>query len=184
VILRRASSYQRRRPAPASASASPQSAPVAELQRRWYAESGQPARRLLVESFILLDPWLAACTRSVPFWTIFSTRPSVQGLQRSLSATAPYLEIVAASFAHGVASIGVARPEHWCALFRHAQHGGRLLGTRPQAFPEDFAVFARFHRELEAIPELYLPPPSLPLERALATNRSLQAQPVPAALVR
>ena len=182
--MRRASPYQRRRPAPASASAAPQSAPVAELQRRWYAESGQPARRLLVESFILLDPWLAVRTRSVPFWTTFSTRPSLEALQRYLSATAPYPEIVAALFAHGVASIGVARPEHWCALFRHAEHGGRLLGTRPQAFPEDFAVFARFHRELEAIPERYPPPPPLPLDRALATIRSLQARPAPAALAR
>jgi hypothetical protein len=105
-------------------------------------------------------------------------------LQCYLSAAAPYPEIVATLFAHGVASIAVARPEHWCALFRHAEHGGRLLGTRPQAFPEDFAVFARFHRELEAIPERYPPPPPLPLDRALATIRSLQAQPAPPALVR
>ena len=145
---------------------------------------GQPARRLLVESFILLDPWLAVRTRSVPFWTTFSTGPSLEALQRYLSAAAPYPEIVAASFAHGVASIGVARPEQWSALFRHAEHGGRLLGTRPQAFPEDFAVFARFHRELEAVPERYPPPPPLPLERALAMIRNLQAQPAAPALAR
>jgi len=160
------------------------SAPVAELQRRWYAESGQPARRLLVESFILLDPWLAARTRSVAFWTTFSTQPSVESLQCYLSAAAPYPEIVATLFAHGVASIGVAGPEHWCSLFRHAEHGGRLLGTRPQAFPEDFAVFARFHRELAAIPERYPPPSPLPLERALAMLGSLQAEPAAPALAR
>jgi hypothetical protein len=160
------------------------SAPVAELQRRSYADSGQPARRLLVESFILLDPWLATRTRSVAFRTTFGTRPSLEALRRYLGVARPYPEIVATLFAHGVASIGIARPEDWCALFRHAEHGGRLLGTRARAFPEDFAVFARFHRELEAIPERYAPPPPLPLDRALATIRSLLAQPAPAALAR
>jgi hypothetical protein len=35
--------------------------------------------------------------------------------------------------------------------------------TRPDAFPEDFAVFARFNRELRAIPERHPAPDPLPL---------------------
>jgi hypothetical protein len=41
-------------------------APVADLHRLWYARSGVPARRVLAEFFVLLDPWLAVRTRSVP----------------------------------------------------------------------------------------------------------------------
>jgi hypothetical protein len=35
--------------------------------------------------------------------------------------------------------------------------------TRPDAFPEDFAVFARFNRKLRAIPERHPAPDPLPL---------------------
>jgi hypothetical protein len=56
--------------------------------------------------------------------------------------------------------------------------------ARARTPPEDFAVFARFHRALEAIPERYPAPPPLPLEEALATIGSVESRPAPPALVR
>jgi hypothetical protein len=141
-------------------------APVAELCRRWYARSGVPARRLLVESFVLLDPRLAARTRSVPFWTTFPVESSARALERYLDEAEPYDEIRIALFAHGARSIGLARPERWRAALARARKRGAFLGTRPKAFPEDFAVFARFHRELSALPERHPVPDPLPLAEA------------------
>ena len=141
------------------------SAPVAELYRRWYAQHDQPTRRLLVESFILLDPWLAMRTRSIPFWTTFSTERSARALEDYLQQAEPYDEIMAAQFAHGIESIGIADPERWRSLFHYARSGGRHLGTRPDAFPEDFAVFARFNRALRSLPERYPPLPPMALDR-------------------
>jgi hypothetical protein len=66
---------------------------VADLYRRWYARSGVPARRLLVESFVLLDPWLVARTRSVPFWATFPVERSARALERYLDRAEPYDEI-------------------------------------------------------------------------------------------
>ena len=43
---------------------------------------------------------------------------------------------------------------------------GAFLGTRPRAFPENFAVFARFHRALSALPERHPMPDPLPLAEA------------------
>jgi hypothetical protein len=141
-------------------------APVADLYRRWYANSGRPARRLLVESFVLLDPWLVARTRSVPFWTTFPVERSARALERYLDGAEPYDEIRIALFAHGLQSIGVAPPERWRAALARAPKCGAFLATRAKAFPEDFAVFARFHRELSALPEREPVPRPLVLEEA------------------
>jgi hypothetical protein len=138
-------------------------APVADLHRRWYAENGLPTHRLLVESFVLLDPWLAMRTGQVPFWTTFPIERSAVALERYLDAADPYDEIRVALFAHGMSSIGVAPPKRWRPALARARRHGAFLGTRPSAFPEDFAVFARFNRELRAIPERHPAPDPLPL---------------------
>ena len=51
---------------------------VADLYRRWYEERGLPANRLLIESFILLEPYWALRTGSVPFWTKFNMEPDLE----------------------------------------------------------------------------------------------------------
>jgi hypothetical protein len=150
-------------------------APVADLHRRWYAQSGVPAHRLLVESFVLLDPWLAVRTGSVPFWTTFPIERSAVALERYLASADPYDEIRVALFAHGMSSIGVAPPERWRAVLARARRHGAFLGTRPDAFPEDFAVFARFNRELRAIPERHPLPDPLPLTAVEEITSKLQA---------
>ena len=138
-------------------------APVADLHRGWYAQSGLSAHRLLVESFVLLDPWLAVRTGSVPFWTTFPIERSAASLERYLDRAETYDEILIALFAHGMRSIGVAPPERWRPALARARRHGAFLGTAPGAFPEDFAVFARFNRELRALPERHPAPNPLPL---------------------
>lgn len=152
------------------------SASIAELYRNWYAQSGVPARRLLVESFILLEPMLAARTRSVPFWTTFSTGRSVRALERYLEHSEHCDEVAATLFAHGVESVGVARPAQWESVITRAGSRSRLLGNRARAFPADFAVFARFYRALAAIPERFPVPESLSLEEAEATIAAITAR--------
>lgn len=40
---------------------------VADLYRWWYHARGVPGLRLLVDSFILMEPWWTPRTGSVPF---------------------------------------------------------------------------------------------------------------------
>jgi len=44
---------------------------VADLHRWWYHRHGLPARRLVIESFVLLDPRLTLTSASVPYWSKF-----------------------------------------------------------------------------------------------------------------
>jgi hypothetical protein len=66
---------------------------VAELYRWWYRARGLPAERLLVDSFILMDPWWTLRLGAVPFWVKFNTEGSAAALERHLDDAEPYDEI-------------------------------------------------------------------------------------------
>ncbi|MCK7624349.1 hypothetical protein MUU72_14770 [Streptomyces sp. RS10V-4] len=124
---------------------------VADLYRAWYEERQLPADRLLVESFLLLDPWQALRTGSVPYWAVFGTESCRAGLAAYLDSTAPYDEIRALLFNHGTESIGLAGAEDWRRTAARARKLGVLTGVDAAAYPRDFAGLVRTHRELRKV---------------------------------
>jgi hypothetical protein len=118
---------------------------VADLYRWWYDRLGVGRRRLVVDSFILMDPYWTIRTRSVPFWMVFNKEPSFRALEGYLGATADWNELFITLFSHGVESIGLVPIDWWRSLFPRAARAGDFIGVDPRAFPRDFAVFARYH---------------------------------------
>ena len=47
----------------------------------WRASRGVADNRLVVDSFILMEPYWTTHTRSVPFWMVFNTEGSFQALE-------------------------------------------------------------------------------------------------------
>jgi pimeloyl-ACP methyl ester carboxylesterase len=135
---------------------------VADLYRWWYRRRGRPAQRLLVESFVLLDPHLTLATGSVPYWSDFPVEPSAEALERYLDGAEPFDEILLTLFSHGTDGVGVAPVERWRALMGRARRHSAFLGVDPDAFPRDFGSFGRFHRELSELPRV-APPARLTL---------------------
>lgn len=133
---------------------------VADLHRWWNERRGLPSTRLLVDSFILMEPYWCLGTGSVPFWMVFNTEGSFAALQSYLS-TRVFEEIYAALFSHGVDSIGLPSAAEWRELIEHASVRSKFIGVDPSAFPRDFAVYARYHDALlHAVPQRYpLPAP-------------------------
>ncbi|XYI02662.1 alpha/beta fold hydrolase [Sorangium sp. So ce1128] len=139
---------------------------VADLYRAWYAELGRPTGRLLVESFALIEPWWALRTASIPFWTVFPVEPAAAALEAYLDRTAPFDDIHAMLFSHGVESAGLAHLARWRALLSRARRKSALLGVEEEAFPRDFAVFTRYNDALKReIEERYPMPRPLSVER-------------------
>lgn len=134
---------------------------VADLHRWWYRRRGLPARRLLIESFVLLDPRLTLSSASVPYWSKFPVDASADAVARYLDTTEPYDEIRLALFSHGTESVGVAPIERWRALLDLARLHGGFLGVEQTRFPRDFASFGRFHRQLGALRPQVEPPSTL-----------------------
>jgi hypothetical protein len=124
---------------------------VADLYRWWYRERGLPDDRLLVESFILLEPWWTLAAGLVPLWTTFNTEDAAVPVERYLDQRPPFAEIHLTLFAHGVESVGLAPIERWRAIVNRATGDGRMAGVDPRAYPRDFASFVRYHHALKRI---------------------------------
>jgi hypothetical protein len=132
---------------------------IAGLFRDWYAHHGLPTGRLLVSSFLLLDPVLAIRTGLVPYWALFGTQPSLDRLIGYLSRTAEYDDIRLTVFPHGTQSIGLPGIGEWQAALGHARRDGQLLAIEPRRYPRHFRALSGFHRELSQLPRMPAMPP-------------------------
>lgn len=138
---------------------------VADFHREWYAQRGWPGNRLLVESFVLQEPYWALRTGSVPYWMTFNMQPSLDGLHRYLDESDPYDQIYLMLFAHGVDSIGLPPIDAWREVLARARQEGRFLGLDPRTYPAHFAAFGRYSQDLRRNVATRHPlPESLPLE--------------------
>ena len=137
---------------------------VADLYRSWYARRGIEPARLLVESFILMEPYWALRTASVPYWSEFAVEPSVERLEAYLDGTDPYDEIRVMLFSHGTEGIGLARPDRWRGVLRRARRLGDFLGVDEDAFPRDFGALARYHPAVKSLPQRHPLPDPLTLD--------------------
>jgi hypothetical protein len=138
---------------------------VADLYRWWYEERELPANRLLIESFILLEPWWTLRTGSVPFWAKFNMEPDLEWIENYLGKTEPYEEIRAMLFSHGVKSVGLPPIERWQTVLSRARERGSFVGVTEEKFPKDYATFIRYHMDLKKIPSRFPMPGPLSLDR-------------------
>jgi hypothetical protein len=124
------------------------SAAVADMHREWLLDAGRPADRLLVESFVMLDPIGVNQAGLVPYWTAFPVQDALHSVAGYLRERR-YREIDVLLFPHGVRSAGIAEPQDWLRL---REHGGvvRLPATDTGRYPADFAALAAYS---SAIPE-------------------------------
>lgn len=150
---------------------------VADAYRQWQKQLNRPTGSILVESFILAEPWLSIRYNLTPFWSVFSVKPSLERLRQYLEkcekTDRSYQRAIMFLFCSGVHSVGLAEVEEWKAVLK--KHLGQepdkndllLLGTDDRSFPKDFGFPARYHSELvQAVDatDQYVMPPSLPLD--------------------
>jgi hypothetical protein len=139
---------------------------VADLYRWWNRQRHVVGNRLLVESFVLLEPFWTIRTGSVPYWMVFNKEPSAVDLQAYLDARDPFDEIYLMLFSHGVESIGLASIQRWKSLLGRARKKGEFLGVDEKLFPRDFASLSRYNvRVREMIAARYPLPAPLSVER-------------------
>ena len=140
---------------------------VADLYRWWYRERGyHQASRLLLESFIVMEPYWALRTGCAPFWMTFNLEPSLRWVHQYLDQTDPFDEIYVMLFSHGVDSIGLPSIEEWRTVPRRARKRGSFVSVGERKFPRDFGVFARYHPDLKKkIPARYPMPGPLALSQ-------------------
>jgi hypothetical protein len=125
---------------------------VADLYRAQLRRVGMSGARLLVESFILLDPHHVLRAGLVPYWSFFPVSRAAWQLRDYLESAGPYDEIDVLLFSNGVRSQGQAGPDVWRSLAQQARRRGRLLAVDERRFPADFGTFGRYGPALRRIP--------------------------------
>ncbi|MDQ2077196.1 hypothetical protein [Marinimicrobium sp. ABcell2] len=138
---------------------------VADFYRDWYRLRGLKANRLLVESFISMEPYWALRTGSVPFWMKFNMEPSVECVEKYLDNSEPFDEINLMLFNNGVEAAGFPQIDRWKKVLERARRRGRFIGVRPDLHPRDFGALARYHTDMKKLAPRYPIPGPLPLKR-------------------
>jgi hypothetical protein len=138
---------------------------AALVYRDWYRKLGFEPARLIVDNFILMDPYRTLRLHALPFWLLFSVDRSAVRLQQFLDREPPFDEIDLMLFSHGTEGVGLAPIGTWRDLLAKAQREGRFLGVDETRYPRDFATFIRFHYALEKLGLPFELPPPCPLQR-------------------
>lgn len=126
------------------------------------------ANRLLVESFIMLEPYWALRTGSVPFWMKFNMDPSADAMERYLDSHEAFDEINLMLFNNGVEAVGFPQIERWQRLLDRARRQGQFIGVSEELHPRDFGALGRYYIETrQKIKARYPLPRPLPLARLL-----------------
>jgi hypothetical protein len=143
---------------------------TADFYRDWQGQEKRSRTRLLVESFILLDPQWVLQAGAIPYWTVFSVKPSLKRAVDYVTGAdtgKAFDEILIMLFPHGVESVGLAPVKDWEVLCPYALSGCRFIGVDRKVYPRDFAAFLRYHRELWQRCESGQAPASVPLSKVL-----------------
>jgi len=144
---------------------------TAAICRQWYRDAGIEPTRVVVDSFLLMEPLTTMRLHALPFWLLFGVEPSADALQCFLDTEGPFDAIDLMLFSHGTESIGLATIERWRALLARATRDGRFAGVDERRYPRDFATFARFGRALARREPQAAPPPPLAPSRFEALLR-------------
>jgi hypothetical protein len=134
------------------------SGPIADLQYSLLADAGITADRLLVESFLLIDPTRTREAGLVALWTMFPVESAVRATADHLwSNPARYRSVHIGLFPHGVESRGIAEPSLW----RETLSGVEVdfLGVDTRRYPADFAALVRYGAALRQMPRPSAPAP-------------------------
>jgi hypothetical protein len=157
------------------------SGPVAGIQRAWLNGAGITADRLLVESFLLIDPTRTRQAGLVPMWTMFPVASAVEATTDYLrSAAASYRSVHIGLFPHGVRSHGIAEPALWLEKLGRIGVDVSFMGVDRRRFPADFAALVGYGSALRRMPRPAATPPqpgTLPVAEALDALAKTPGQP-------
>lgn len=148
------------------------SAPVADMFRWWYRQQDTLSDRLLVETFNMISPHLTLKKRCVPYWLAFIVDDSAADLETFLDRSKPFEEIYMMVLSHGKDSAGRTPIPRWEGLMKRAEKKNAFIGTDPEEYPLDMAVYARYSRDLrKKMKKDHPSPPPLNVQKALEQLR-------------
>eukprot|EP00026_Physarum_polycephalum_P001444 Phypoly_transcript_01445.p1 GENE.Phypoly_transcript_01445~~Phypoly_transcript_01445.p1 ORF type:complete len:553 (-),score=92.02 Phypoly_transcript_01445:899-2557(-) len=147
---------------------------VADLYRSWYTELGLPSDRMLISSFILMEPFHTLRMGLIPFWTAFSVETCADDVENYLKEQMqegnPIATAFSFLFSHGTESLGIATLDRWRAILKSNKNVTTpppvtdevFIGVDTECFPKDFASVVNYNPDLKRrISERFAMPPNM-----------------------
>ncbi|KEO75747.1 hypothetical protein [Anditalea andensis] len=122
---------------------------VAELYKWFYHKNGVLTNRLVVESFIMHDPYWMLKTGSIPFWMKFNMETSAARLKEYLEKSDQYDEIYLMLFSHGTEGIGFTGIEDWKKIIGKSRYKNDFLGVDTEKFPWDLGSMIMYNKDFQ-----------------------------------
>lgn len=122
---------------------------VAELYKWFYKKNGILHNRLVVESFIMHDPYWMLKTGSIPFWMKFNMETSAGRLKEYLEKSEQYEEIYLMLFSHGTEGIGFTGINEWKQIISKAGSKSDFLGVDTEKFPWDLGSMVMYNKDFK-----------------------------------
>lgn len=135
---------------------------VADLYHWWYAQRRITARRLLVEYFLMMEPFWTLRTASIPFWLTFNKEPSADTLEMYLDRTGLMDEIYMMLFSHGVDSVGLVPSSGGVRSWPATENAGHSSGSMRKpilAISPPLSATRQRSREFRSLPNPWLADP-------------------------
>lgn len=137
---------------------------VSDYYQQWYKSMNHIPKQLLVENFVMIEPYWSVRLGLVPFWGLFPVQRSAAALRRYMQScekrgikyTNGYLML----FCSGVDSVGFANIEDWRNSIAIPS---KLLGVDESKFPADFGYPAKFNKDIKNLTKTINPIPMPPL---------------------
>jgi hypothetical protein len=125
------------------------SAFVADCHRWWFSRRGHEPDSLLVSCFANIDPHTALQARSVPYWLVFNTSVSADGLEQFCRERS-FKQAHVTLMANGVTGIGSVSLAQWRTILSNVAGDVTFVGIDEDAYPNDPASFLFYGKDLRA----------------------------------
>lgn len=122
---------------------------VADIYREWYSNRRIISNRLVVDSFIVHDPYWTIRTGSIPLWMKFNKEESANLLKEYITSSKGFEEIYLMLFSHGTESVGLVPIAKWEQIISQKSVKWDFLGVNKEAYSMDFGGFVNYNKDFQ-----------------------------------
>ena len=133
---------------------------VADLYRWWGRRRAIKEQRLLVESYLMVEPYWTIRSGVIPYWMGFNSENSARHLEGFLSRNGGFEEALMMLSTQETEAPELVPFEHWRALLKSSAGEVHFIGMDKHYSPTDLSLLLKYYFDLKKKLAWRYPPPA------------------------